>query len=338
MASMAQVDALIALRSAWGATISDRKLGHFFANSARLVGSGIAIPTALITASRGLDPELEAICVAMEPRLMNGVALHLALVPYRLRFPEMVVPVIEVGEVSGTLDDACSRLAKVFQAIDGYKARFKGVALEPVKVIAGGVLFRVLFAVGSGPLALVQIALFTIVELLALYVGLRMIRRNLWRWPRLHVLVDKIHLAIPHVGAIERSLATARWGRSFATMWHAGVPVSQALDVASRSTLNAFYEAELQRSVVLTRAGKSVTESLEGIELTPRHLLPLLKVGEETAKFGEALDQYVDVLEEEALLKAQQEATAAMVMVYLIAGLIIVLIAFGVPMPTWLVG
>ncbi len=335
---MSQTDALVALRSAWGATLSERKLGHFFANMARLIGSGTAIPTALTTASKGLDAELAEICSSIEPRLMNGVALHQALGPYRLRFPEMVIPVIEVGEVSGTLDDACLRLAKTFQAIDGYKARFKGVALEPVKVIAGGILFRVMFAVGAGPMALLQIAVATLIELLSVYVGLRIIQRNLWRWPKLHVLVDKIHLAIPHVGAIERSLATARWARSFATMWHAGVPVSQALDVASRSTLNAYYEQSLQRSVVLTRTGKSVTESLEGIELTPRHLLPLLKVGEETARFGEALDQYVDVLEEEALIKAQQESNAAMVTVYLIAGLIVLLIAFGVPMPSWLVG
>lgn len=332
---MAQLQPLTALHSAWGATLSERTLAHFFANLARLIGSGTSIPASLISSSKSLDPELELICASIEPRLRAGVALHEALGPYRLRFPEMVIPIIEVGEVSGTLDSACDRLAKTFQAIDGYRVRYRDVAIEPIKVIAGVTLFKVVFSLGVSPIDMLKIAATTAAELTLVYILLRLAYRNLWRWPALHRLVDKIHLAIPHVGAIERNLATARWARSFATMWHAGVPVSRALDVASRSTLNAYYEQALQKAVVLTRQGSSVTESLEGIELTPRHLLPLLKVGEETARFGEALDRYVDVLEEEALVKAQQESMSAMVIGYLLAGLFALMIAFGVSLP-WL--
>jgi type II secretory pathway component PulF len=321
------------VRSAFGATISERTLGHFFANLARMIGSGVAIPTAVKAASAGLGDELPGIAEAVEPKMRSGTPLHLALVPFRNRFPEVVLPVLEVGEVSGTLDDACLRLARLFQEINGFNARFKGVAIEPIKVILAGVMFKTFFAVLGGPWVALQVAVWTAVELIAVYLILRLLQRNLWRWPALHVLVDKVHLAIPHVGAIERNLGSARWARSFATMWHAGVPISQSLDVSSRSTLNAYYERELQRAVAGTRAGKSLTESLEGIELTPQHLLPLLKVGEETARFGDALDKFVEVLEDEALVKAQQEAQAAMVIGYLIVGLIVLLIAFGAPIP-----
>lgn len=329
--------ALTGLRSAWGSTISERTLGHFFYNIERLIASGTSIPASLIAASKGLDSELQTICESVEPRLRAGVALFEALTPYRRRFPEVVLPVIEVGEVSGTLDDACGRLAKMFQAIDGYRLRYRDVAIEPIKVIAGGVIFKIMFSMGASPTQLLIIAATTFAELLLAYILLRLIYKNLWRWPKLHRLVDKIHLAIPHIGAVERNLATARWARSFATMWHAGVPLTRALDVSSRSTLNAYYEEQLQQAVLLTREGKSLTESLDGIELTPRHLLPMLKIGEETARFGEALDRYVDVLEEEALVKAQQESTAAMVLAYLIAGLCALLIVFGVSLP-WLTG
>lgn len=334
---MAQVQPLTALRSAWGVTLSERTLGHFFANMARLVGSGTSIPASLIGSSKALDPELESICASIEPRLRAGVALHETLLPYRLRFPELVIPVLEVGEVSGTLDSACDRLAKTFQAIDGYRVRYRDVAIEPIKVIAGVTLFKVVFSLGASPLEMLKIAATTAAELTLVYILLRLAYRNLWRWPALHRLVDKMHLAIPHVGAIERNLATARWARSFATMWHAGVPISRALDVSSRSTLNAYYEQVLQKAVVLTRQGSSLTESLEHVELTPLHLLPLLKVGEDTARFGEALDRYVDVLEDEALVKAQQESMSALLIGYLLAGLLAVMIAFGVSMP-WLTG
>ena len=322
-------DALASIRAAWGATMPERVLGHFFANFARLMGSGIVISESLLTASRGLDKELQAMCEAISPRLQNGVPLHKALEPYRLRLPEMTIPVIEVGEVSGTLDDACARLAGAFQKMDGFDKRWDDVAIEPKKFIAAGVLFNLLFSVGGSMETVIRVAIVTAIELTAIYILFRVLMGNRYRWPKFHVLTDKIHLAIPHVGVIERNLATARWGRSFATMWHAGVPVSQALDVSSRSTLNAYYEQQMRYAVQLTRQGVGVSEALSHIELTPRHLLPLLKVGEETAEFGEALDRFVDALEEEALIKAQQETTAAIVTIYLIAGLMVLMIAFG---------
>lgn len=323
-------ETLASLRAAWGATIPERILGHFFANMARLVGSGIVVSEAAIVASKGLDKEMYAIAEAIAPRLQNGMPLYQSLVPYRLRLPEMTIPVLEVGEVSGTLDDACARLAGAFQKMDGFDKRYEDVAVEPKKFILAGAMFSMLFAVGNDLWHVFLAAIGTAVQLTVLYIVFRILLANRYRWPKLHVLMDQIHLAIPHVGAIERNLATARWGRSFATMWHAGVPVSQALDVASRSTLNAYYEKQMRHAVFLTRQGVGVSEAMSHIELVPKDLLPLLAVGEETADFGPALDRFVEALEEEALVKAQQETTGAVVMIYLIAGFIVLMIALGV--------
>lgn len=328
-----RTDALALARRAWGATIPEKTLGLYFGNVARMIGSGVAIPEALSTAAVGLGEELQGIGQNVVPRLRNGVALVRAMEPYRYRFPEMVLPVLEVGEVSGTLEESTRRLAVAFQDIEGFKTKFRAVAIDPLKIVMGAVLFKVLFAVGNAPMDILKVALFTAIEAgLAVFL-LRLLYRSLRHWHKFHVLVDKIHLAIPHVGAIARNLATARWARSFATMWHAGVPISQALDVASRSTVNAYYEHEMQKAVVLTRQGKSLSEALGAIELTPRHFLPLLTVGEQTAAFAEALDRYVDALEDEALVKAQQESMGATVVVYFAIFLIAVLLAFGVQMP-----
>lgn len=329
----AQAEALRMFRSVWGLTIPERRLAIFFRNFARLVATGLLTSDAIVKASFGFDDELAAICKTIAPRLFDGMPLHQALEPYRLRFPEMTIPVLEVGEVSGTLEDAAARLADAFEKIGGFQEQYNRVALEPGKLIAGAVVFRCLFMAGSDPIAVLYAAVATAVETLILYFLLRLVQRNLYRWPRLHVLVDKIHLAIPHVGSIERSVASARWARSFGTMWHAGVPISLALEVSSRSTLNAYYEQQISRAAILTRQGTGLAASLATMEMTPKHLLPLLAIGEESAKFADALDSFVEALEEEAILKAQQEANAALVIVYLMAGLLMVLIAFGVPNP-----
>ncbi len=317
------------LRGLWGGTLSERKLGLFFGNLQRYISSGAPLSSSVVSAAAGLGDELQCIAQALEEPLRRGVSFHQAFVPYRHSLPEMTLPVLETGVVSGTLDDACGLLARAFMRIDEFSVKFKRVAVEPGKIIAGAAALRMVFSVGSPLdhvfLSALSAAAEAALVLFALFTGYRLMRR----WPAGLVLVDKIHLAIPHVGAVARNLATARWVRAFATMWHAGVPISQALDVASRSTLNAYYEREMQKAVRLTRQGVSLSESLRGIELTPQHFLPLLHAGEVSGRFAEALDGYVEALEDEAIVKAQQEANTAMVVVYLGAGLMTFLIAMA---------
>lgn len=322
-----------ALRNVWGLTIPERRLAIFFESLGHLISTGVSIPESLLKASAMIDDELASICRVTAPKLREGVPLHQALEPYRQRFPEMVLPILEVGEVSGTLDDAAYRLGKVFHQIDGFSKKFKDVKIEPLKVAGGAIFFRCVFAAGTDPMQILKLAVITVVEVFVTYGIYRYVHRNLYRWRKLHILVDKIHLAIPHVGAIERSVASARWARSFGTMWNAGVPISQALEVSSRSSLNAYYEVQIMKAAELTRQGKGLAESLSTMELTPRHLLPILSIGEKSADFGKALDVFVDAMEEEAIVKAQQESQAAMLTMYLIMAFLAALLALGTSLP-----
>jgi len=120
-------------------------------------------------------------------------------------------------------------------------------------------------------------------------------------WQPLRLAADTIKLATPHLGIVARNLAAARWGRSFATMWHAGVPVSQALEVSSRSSLNAVYEHAILRAASRTRQGMSLTDALADTDLLPRYLLAILRSGEMGGNPGRALEQIVITLEDEAL-------------------------------------
>lgn len=322
-------------RSVSSKTIPERALGLFFHSFARLIGSGHPFPTSFVNAARGLDQELYEICEQVAPKMQNGMPLYQALVPFRSRFPELTIPVLEVAEVAGTLEGASERLSRAFSSFDNFQTRFHDVALDPIKITLGAVMFKVMFSMDKTALEIVQIAAVTVIKVGLMVFLIRLLYRFLHRYRKFHVLVDQIRLAIPHLGAIQRNRASARWARSFATMWHAGVPISPALDVASRSSLNAYYETQIQKAVVLTRQGKSLADSLEGIELTPRHLIPILRVAETTAEFGKALDQYVESLEVEAIQKAAQESTAAMVVWYLIIGFLAFLMAIGAEAPAF---
>ena len=108
------------------------------------------------------------------------------------------------------------------------------------------------------------------------------------------------------LGAL-RNLAAARWGRSFATLYNAGVPISTALEVSASSALNARYERALRLAAQRTRAGRSLAESLATTQLLPGQLLQIIATGEMTGDLGICLERFAAELESEAFTKATQE-------------------------------
>lgn len=294
-------------RVLFGDPIPKAELGLFFDRLATLLATGIGIPEALRQASRTSGPELQSICESAIGPTSAGVPLHRAWDPWKRRLPEIVLPVLEVGEVSGTVESASRRLADAFAKGAAVDRRFRYQIFSPGFVIAILVLSTVAHGFPEHYYQLILQGVELLLKLIGLYLGGRLLLRLLFRYQPFRLVVDTIKLAIPHMGTVARKLAAARWGRSFATLWHSGVPISQALEVSSRSALNAHYEQALQKAARSTREGVSLSESLAGTQLLPAYLLDILKTGDATGSFGTVLDRFVGILEEEALTMASQE-------------------------------
>jgi type IV pilus assembly protein PilC len=109
------------------------------------------------------------------------------------------------------------------------------------------------------------------------------------------------------MGTVMRNLAAARWGRSFATLYNSGVPISTALEVSAQSALNARYERAILLAAQQTRSGRSLAESLAAAQLLPGQLIQIVATGELTGNLGLCLEQFAAELESEAFTKATQE-------------------------------
>lgn len=301
----------------------------FFQSMATYIRTGAFYSESVERAAAGGGVELRQMMRAVSMKLNQGMALHVALAPYKSRLPEMVLPVLEVGEVSGTLDDACARLAAAFLMDDKFEQKFRLYAPNPAVLIAIILGTQAIFGFTRDWTELGIELLTTLVKILIVaFVG-RLLLFQIYRWRPFRVQFDRVKMAIPFVGHVSRKVATARWTRAFATMWHAGVPISQALDVASRAALNAYYERGILRARDATRQGKSLVESLRTIEMLPRYTLDVLETGEKTGRFAEALDSFVERLEDEALTMAAQETMTALALGYLIFMLATIFLALS---------
>ena len=310
--------ALWQARAALGDTIPEKTMALFFDGLAVLLAAGFSVPEALRRASLGADSELRHICRTVTPVVGRGMSLSTALRPYAHRLPALVLPVLEVGEVSGTLDAAARRLSDAFGRRAAIERRFRYAVFDPWLIILALTLLKAVRLIGEGLVGIIQGTLLTLLTLAAYYVGGRLLLRGLLRWPWLRLQVDTVKVALPHMGAVVRHLAAARWARSFATLWGAGVAISPALEVSSRSALNAYYERAIRRAAGQTRLGRTLHESLGATQLLPAHLLSVIATGETSGHLAEMLEGLAAAMEEEAFARATQE-----MMTFVVAGEII---------------
>ncbi len=287
----------------------------------------MAIDEALPRAARLSDPELQSICARIAPALGRGTRLSEALAPYRSRLPDIVLPVLEVGEVAGTLDGAARRLERAFSYSAEQERRFRHSAFSPWSAILALSLYLAAYSVSESASAAIMTFLSCMFALTGYYVCGRLLCRLLFRWQALRLLVDEIKLVVPQVGVVVRNLAMARWGHSFVTLWASGVAVSYALEVSARSALNAYYERGLRRAARQTREGMSLRDSLAGIQFLPAHLLEMLATCEIAGSFGGSLDGFLTILEEDAFTRASQQFMGAVAAIQILV--IVVAVVLG---------
>ena len=310
------------VRALLGDTIPEKTLALFFDGLAALLAAGFSVPEALTRASLGTDPEMHHVCRTVAPVVGRGVSLSAALRPYADRLPALVLPVLEVGELSGTLDAAARRLSDAFGRRAAIERRFRYAVFDPWLIILALTLLKAARLVGGGVLEIIQGTLTTLLTLAAYYVGGRLLMHWLLRWPWLRLQVDTVKVALPHMGSVARHLAAARWARSFATLWGAGVAISPALEVSSRSALNAYYERAIRRAAGQTRLGRTLHQSLGATQLLPAHLLNVIATGETSGHLAEVLEGLAAAMEEEAFARAAQEMMTIVVAGEILLGLL----------------
>ena len=294
-------------RSLLGYTIPQKMLAFFFDSVALLLHTGVSLPEALLRASLLGDPELRQICEAAASAVDRGASLSGAFRPHAHRFPPLVLPLLEVGEMSGSLEAAARRLAHSFSEGAAVERRFRTDVFNPWLIILALGLLRAIQMINQSIPDILHAVASTLLTLLAWDLGAQLAVRGIMSWPWLRLQVDTVKVALPHLGTVIRNLAAARWARSFATLWGAGVGVSPALEVSSRSALNAYYERAILRAARQTRQGRSLHESLAGTQLLPAHLMSIIATGEMSGNLAESLERLAADMEDEAFRRASQE-------------------------------
>jgi type IV pilus assembly protein PilC len=140
--------------------------------------------------------------------------------------------------------------------------------------------------------------------------------------------MDLLLLKAPIFGSVIRKAAIARWTRTLATMFAAGVPLVEALDSVGGAAGNALYFEATKRIQNEVSTGTSLTAAMQNANVFPPLVTQMVAIGEESGALDSMLSKVAQFFEDEvdeavAALSSLMEPLIMVVLGVLIGGLVI---------------
>jgi type IV pilus assembly protein PilC len=111
--------------------------------------------------------------------------------------------------------------------------------------------------------------------------------------------LDRLILKLPVIGQIMHNSAIARFGRTLAVTFQAGVPLVEALDIVAGATGNAVYEQAVHRVRDDVSVGYQVNVAMRQVNLFPHMVIQMVAIGEEAGALDAMLYKVAEFYEQE---------------------------------------
>jgi type IV pilus assembly protein PilC len=158
----------------------------------------------------------------------------------------------------------------------------------------------------------------------AIYFFFQSWRRSL----KMQQAMDRLLLRLPIFGDVIRKATIARWTRTLATMFAAGVPLVEALDSVGGASGNAVYLDATRKIQNEVSTGTSLTVAMQNANVFPNMVTQMVSIGEESGALDNMLGKVADFYEEEVdeavgALSSLMEPLIMVILGVLIGGLVV---------------
>ncbi|NOZ10655.1 MAG: type II secretion system F family protein [Gammaproteobacteria bacterium] len=296
---------------------------------ATMINAGIPIAQSLEILSRSSEnPSLRETMNTIRMEVEAGNNLSSALAKFPILFDELYRNLVTAGEQSGMLDTMMDKIADYKEKIESIKAKIKSALIYPAVTILVAFVVTAILMIFVIPQFEALFANFG-AELPSLTQGLIDLSGIFQEWwwaifgsliggaialaylykrsPKMRYALDKLQLRLPVVGSIVEKATIARFTRTLATMFGAGVPLVEALDsVAGACGNRLYYNATLDIKADVS-TGQQLALSMTTTGLFPVMVTQMVGIGEESGEIETMLDKVADFYEAEV-----DDAVAAM--------------------------
>jgi type IV pilus assembly protein PilC len=333
-----------------GGKVTDKDLALFTRQLATMMKAGVPLLQAFEIVGKGAsNPAVARLVLEIKTEVETGSSLAAAFRKHPLYFDQLYCNLVQAGEQAGILETLLDRLATYKEKILAIKSKIKAALFYPVAIIAVAFIITAIIMIfvipafksvfssfGAdlpGPTLVVMAISDYFVEYWWLIFGVvgGTIYGFLEAWKRslsVQIFMDRLALRLPIFGDVIRKSTIARWTRTLATMFAAGVPLVEALDSVGGAAGNYVYLVATKQIQAEVSGGTALTASMQNANVFPSMVIQMCSIGEETGALDSMLGKVADFYEAEVddavdALSSLMEPLIMVVLGTLIGGMVV---------------
>lgn len=348
------------LFGAAGKPIKPKDIAFFSRQMATMMKSGVPIVSALeIIGSGHKNPRMKKMVESVRADIEGGSSLHEAISKHPVQFDELYRNLVRAGEGAGVLETVLDTVATYKENMEALKGKIKKALFYPATVVVVAFVVSailLMFVVpqfeevfqsfGAELPAFTQMIVtasrlmlswwwLILIILVGGSVGLLMAYK---RSPSMQHSFDRLILKVPVIGQLMHNSSIARFARTTAVTFKAGVPLVEALGIVAGATGNKVYEESVLRMRDDVSVGYPVNMAMKQTNLFPHMVIQMTGIGEEAGALDAMLFKVAEYYEQEVnnTVDALSSLLEPMIMVFI--GTIVGGIVIGMYLPIFKLG
>jgi len=301
--------------------IIPKDLAVFFRQLATMMSAGVPLVQAFDIIGRGHENAgMQELLLNIKAEIESGTSLADSLAKHPLYFDNLVISLVSAGEQAGVLETLLDKIATYKEKTEVMKSKIKKALFYPTAVIIVAFIvtaillifvvpqFEELFSNFGADLPAFTRVVVNLSEFMQAYwwivfgivtgivIGFKEGKKRSQKFGR---FLDRMILKMPVIGPIMHKAAVARYARTLATMFAAGVPLVEALQSVSGATGNVVYSDAVLMIRDSVATGQQLTFAMNQTGLFPNMVEQMVAIGEESGSLDSMLSKVADFYEQE---------------------------------------
>lgn len=308
--------------------VSLRQLAFVFHELHAMTNAGVSLAEALALISRDLRPaRLQAVVTDLAEATRRGEFLSQNMRRFPTIFTEIMVAMVEAGERSGDLAGMFRSIAEWLDYEANLRSRIFTATLYPKVVLVVALIAAVVVAKAelaqSSPRVLALFVAGAVALAIAgwfVYKGSERWLEQFGAWRRSW---DAIKLAVPGVGGMVRKFCVARFCRTMACLYRAGLLMDTSIQSAANACGNIAMRDRILPVVPEVMRGVPLAQALQRTGQFPPSVLHIIATGEETGDLDTLLDKVADYASNDADTTAQRMIPVLVVVTFVLVAVLV---------------
>src|SRR5690606_6126848 len=288
---------------------------------ATMMRSGVPIVQALEIIGNGQkNPKMSELVDSVRMDIEGGSSIYEAMCKHPVQFDELYRNLVRAGESSGALETVLATIADYKENIESIKGKIKKALFYPAAIIAVALLVCAILMVYVVPIFSEQFVSYgaELPAFTALVFGISGWMVTWWwaiavvgfaaaatflfmfkRSPPLQHFVDRMLLKVPVIGQVLHKSAIARFARTLAVTFKAGVPLVEAMESVAGATGSTVYQKAVDAMREDVSVGYPLNVAMKQQNLFPHMVVQMTAIGEEAGALDTMLFKVAEFYEEE---------------------------------------